>query len=179
MLQNPTLPSQYAAPLQELATFSTLCRQLRPKCDPINMPELPDVTLYVEAVAARTVGHRLNRVTIFSPFLLRSTAPPVEATHGKTVCQILRVGKRIAIGLEDHLWLVLHLMIAGRLHWRDAVAKPAAARGLLAAFAFDSGTLTITEAGTQHRASLHVLSGPDALHSLDAGGLEVLAARSE
>ena len=144
------------------------------------MPELPDVTLYVEAVAARTVGHRLNRVTILSPFLLRSTAPPVEATHGKTVCQILRVGKRIAIGLEDHLWLALHLMIAGRLHWRDApakpAAKPAAARGLLAAFSFDTGTLTFTEAGAQHRASLHVLSGPDALRSLDAGGLDVLAA---
>ena len=140
------------------------------------MPELPDVTLYVEAVAARTVGHRLNRVTIFSPFLLRSTAPPVEATHGKKVRQVLRIGKRIAIGLEDHFWLALHLMIAGRLHWSDAVIKPAAARNLLAAFAFDSGTLTFTEAGTQHRASLHVLCGPNALDSLDAGGLEVLGA---
>jgi formamidopyrimidine-DNA glycosylase len=144
------------------------------------MPELPDVTLYVEAVAARAVGHRLNRVTIRGPFLLRSTAPPVEATHGKMVRQVLRVGKRIALGLEDHLWLALHLMIAGRLHWRDAevkpAAKPAAARNLLAAFAFDSGTLTLTEAGARHRASLHVLSGPDALRSLDAGGLEVLTA---
>src|ERR1039457_6550634 len=147
MLHNPTLPTQYAAPLQELPTFSTLCRQLRPKCDPINMPELPDVTLYVEAVAARTVGHRLDRVTIRGPFLLRSTAPPVEATHGKKVRQVLRIGKRIAIGLEDHFWLALHLMIAGRLHWSDAVIKPAAARNLLAAFAFDSGTLTFTEAG--------------------------------
>jgi formamidopyrimidine-DNA glycosylase len=140
------------------------------------MPELPDVALYVEAVAARTVGHRLNRVTIRGPFLLRSTAPPVESTHGKTVQQVLRVGKRIAIGLEDHLWLALHLMIAGRLHWRDAHAKPAAARGLLAAFVFDSGTLSFTEAGARHRASLHVLSGPEALRSLDAGGLEVLEA---
>jgi formamidopyrimidine-DNA glycosylase len=89
---------------------------------------------------------------------------------------VVRVGKRIAIGLEDHLWLAMHLMIAGRLHWRGAHAKPAAARGLLAAFAFDSGTLTFTEAGARHRASLQVLSGPDALHSLDAGGLEVLEA---
>ena len=148
------------------------------------MPELPDVALYVEALAARTIGHRLNRVTIFSPFLLRSTAPPVEATHGKNVRQVLRVGKRIAIGLEDHLWLALHLMVAGRLHWRATpgkpvakrTAKPVAVRGLLAVLAFDSGALTFTEAGSQHRASLQVLSGPDALHSLDAGGLEVLAA---
>jgi formamidopyrimidine-DNA glycosylase len=140
------------------------------------MPELPDVTLYVEALAARTVGYALDRVTILSPFLLRSIDPPVEATHGKIVRQVLRVGKRIAIGLEDHLWLALHLMIAGRLHWRDAHAKPAAARGLLAAFVFDSGTLSFTEAGARHRASLHVLSGPEALRSLDAGGLEVLEA---
>ena len=140
------------------------------------MPELPDVTLYVEALAARTVGYALDRVTILSPFLLRSIDPPVEATHGKIVRQVLRVGKRIAIGLEDHLWLALHLMIAGRLHWREPAAKPAGARHLLAAFAFDSGTLTFTEAGARHRASLHILSGPDALHSLDAGGLEVLEA---
>lgn len=142
------------------------------------MPELPDVTIYVEAIAARTVDHRLDCVTVSSPFLLRSAAPPVEATHGKHVRQVVRAGKRIAIGLEDDLWLALHLMIAGRLHWRDApvraAAKPAAARNLLAAFTFDSGTLTFTEAGTQHRASLHVLSGPAALQSLDAGGLEVL-----
>jgi formamidopyrimidine-DNA glycosylase len=144
------------------------------------MPELPDVTLYVEAVAARTVGRQLNHATVRGPFLLRSTTPPVEATYGKHVRQVLRVGKRIAIGLEDDLWLVLHLMIAGRLHWRDAlaktVAKPACGRNVLAAFAFDSGTLTFTEAGTQHRASLHVLSGPDAPRTLDAGGLEVFEA---
>jgi len=184
VLKNQTLPTQHPAHLQELGKFATLYPRLLPQCDPISMPELPDVALYVEALAARTIGHRLNRVTIFSPFLLRSTAPPVEATHGKNVRQVLRVGKRIAIGLEDHLWLALHLMVAGRLHWRATpgkpvakrTAKPVAVRGLLAVLAFDSGALTFTEAGSQHRASLQVLSGPDALHSLDAGGLEVLAA---
>ena len=140
------------------------------------MPELPDITVYVEAVAARTVGHTLHHIAIRGPFLLRSTAPAVETTYGKHVCKVVGVGKRIAIGLEDDLWLAIHLMIAGRLHWREAGTKPATGRGLLAAFTFDSGTLTFTEAGTQHRASLHVLSGQDALQTLHAGGLEVLDA---
>jgi formamidopyrimidine-DNA glycosylase len=143
------------------------------------MPELPDVTLYVEAVASRTVGHRLDRVSIRGPFLLRSTSPAIEATYGKLVRQVVRVGKRIAVGLEDDLWLAIHLMIAGRLHWKDPVARPAktsGGRNLLATFVFDSGTLTFTEAGTQHRASLHVLAGRDAPRSLDAGGIEVLDA---
>ena len=139
------------------------------------MPELPDVANYVEALTARIVGRKLKRVLVRGPFLLRSTSPPVEAVQGKTVLQVRRIGKRIAIGLEEDLWLVLHLMIAGRLHWRDSAPK-LSARGPLALFEFDSGTLTLTEAGTQHRAALYVLAGEDALQSLDAGGLEVLQA---
>jgi formamidopyrimidine-DNA glycosylase len=139
------------------------------------MPELPDVTVYVEALAARVVGRQLLRATIRGPFLLRSVAPPVSALEGRTVRQMRRVGKRIAIGFEDDLWLVLHLMIAGRLHWRDSTPK-LTARGPLAAFEFDNGALTLTEAGTQHRAALHVVAGDAGLWSLDAGGIDVLEA---
>jgi formamidopyrimidine-DNA glycosylase len=139
------------------------------------MPELPDVTVYVEAIAARVVGHTLRRALIRGPFLLRSVAPPVSAVEGKTVRDVRRVGKRIAIGFDDDLWLVLHLMIAGRLHWRDSTPK-LAARGPLAAFEFDNGTLTLTEAGTQHRAALNLVEGDAGLWSLDAGGIDVLAA---
>jgi len=139
------------------------------------MPELPDVTVYVEAVAARAVGHTLRRAVIRGPFLLRSVAPPVSAVEGKTVREVRRVGKRIAIGFENDLWLVLHLMIAGRLHWRDSAPK-LTARGPLAAFEFDNGALTLTEAGTQHRASLRMAEGEEALGGLSAGGVEVLSA---
>jgi formamidopyrimidine-DNA glycosylase len=139
------------------------------------MPELPDVTVYVEAIAARAVGHRLRRAVIRGPFLLRSVAPPVGAVEGKTVREVRRVGKRIAIGSADDLWLVLHLMIAGRLHWRDSAPK-LTARGPLAAFEFDNGALTLTEAGTQHRAALHVVVGNGGLWSLDAGGIDVMEA---
>jgi formamidopyrimidine-DNA glycosylase len=139
------------------------------------MPELPDVAIYVEALAARIAGHKLERVVVRSPFLLRSAAPPLEAVSGKTVREVRRVGKRIALGLDGDLWLALHLMIAGRLHWRAAGAKPAG-RGPLALFEFDCGTLTFTEAGTQHRAALHVVAGLEGLRSLDAGGIEVLDA---
>jgi formamidopyrimidine-DNA glycosylase len=139
------------------------------------MPELPDVTIYVEAVATRIVGHRLQRVLIRSPFLLRSTTPPVNAVNSKMVREVRRIGKRIAIGLEGDLWLVFHLMIAGRLHWRDMAPK-LSSRGPLAVVEFDSGALTLTEAGTQHRAALHVVAGDDGLRSLDAGGIEVLNA---
>ena len=139
------------------------------------MPELPDVTVYVEALAARAVGHQLLRASIRGPFLLRSVDPPVKALEGKTVREVRRVGKRIAIGFEDGLWLVLHLMIAGRLHWRDSAPK-LAARGPLAAFEFDNGALTLTEAGTQHRAALHVVAGDAGLWTLDAGGIDVLEA---
>jgi formamidopyrimidine-DNA glycosylase len=139
------------------------------------MPELPDVTVYVEAVAVRTAGHKLLRALIRGPFLLRSVAPPISALEGHTVREVRRVGKRIAIGFDNDLWLVLHLMIAGRLHWRDSAPK-LSARGSLATFEFDSGALTLTEAGTQHRAALHVVAGESGLESLDAGGIDVLAA---
>jgi formamidopyrimidine-DNA glycosylase len=139
------------------------------------MPELPDVTVYVEALSERVIGHKLKRAIIRGPFLLRSVAPPVSAVEGKTVREVRRVGKRIAIGFEDDLWLVLHLMIAGRLHWRDSPPK-LASRGPLAAFEFDNGTLTLTEAGTQHRAALNMVAGDAGLWALDAGGIDVLTA---
>ena len=140
------------------------------------MPELPDVTIYVEAIAGRVVGHKLKRALIRGPFLLRSIAPPVSAVEGKTAREVRRIGKRIAIGFEDDLWLVLHLMIAGRLHWRDSTPKLGARSGPLAAFEFDNGTLTLTEAGTQHRASLNMVAGSENLWTLDAGGIDVLNA---
>jgi formamidopyrimidine-DNA glycosylase len=142
------------------------------------MPELPDVTVYVEALATRTAGHRLERVLVSGPFLLRSVAPPLSAVEGRQVREVRRVGKRIAIGVEGDLWLALHLMIAGRLHWRPSAPK-AAARNLLAQFVFDSGVLTLTEAGSQRRASLHVVAGEEGLRALDAGGIEVLGASPE
>ncbi len=142
------------------------------------MPELPDVTVYVEALRERLVGHRLIRAEIKSPFLLRSATPPLATAFGKTVCGVRRLGKQIAIGMEHDLWLVLHLKIAGRLHWRAANSKPTG-RKLLAVFEFDGGSLSLTEAGTQHRASLQFVEGEGGLLSLDAGGLEPLEADLE
>jgi formamidopyrimidine-DNA glycosylase len=139
------------------------------------VPELPDVTVYVEALRERILGRRLERVSIRGPFLLRSAAPPVTAAEGKSVQDVLRVGKRIAIGVEGDVWLAIHLMIAGRLHWKPTAPRPTD-RKVLAAFVFDAGVLTLTEAGTQHRASLHVADGEDALRALDAGGIDVFAA---
>ncbi len=139
------------------------------------MPELPDVTVYVEALRDRILGRCLERVSIRGPFLLRSTAPPVSAVEGRRVEDVRRVGKRIAIGVEGDLWLALHLMIAGRLHWKTSSPKPTDKR-VLAAFTFDCGVLTFTEAGTQHRAALHVAAGREALQALDAGGIDVFAA---
>jgi formamidopyrimidine-DNA glycosylase len=138
------------------------------------MPELPDVTVYVEALERRIVGERLERLEIRSPFLLRTVEPAVETALGKRVLAVRRIGKRIAIGLEGKLWLVLHLMIAGRLHWfaRDVPAK----RTALARLEFGSGTLTLTEAGTKRRASLHLVHGEQALAQQDPGGLEILSA---
>src|SRR5436190_23040523 len=128
------------------------------------MPELPDVVVYVEALQQRIAGHTLERVRIASPFLLRTTTPSPSDAQGSAVRQIRRVGKRIAIGFEDDLWLVLHLMIAGRLHWRPPAVKLPGKRGL-AAFDFDNGSLLLTEAGSQKRASLHVVRGEDGIHS--------------
>ena len=138
------------------------------------MPELPDVVVYIEALEKHILGQPLQAVRIASPFLLRSVDPALESAAGKIVKQLRRVGKRIAIGLEDDLWLVLHLMIAGRLHWRARGAKVSKPRGL-AAFDFPNGTLLLTEAGSQKRASLHVVAGDAGLSALDPGGLEVLA----
>src|SRR5438094_10534315 len=120
------------------------------------MPELPDVTVYVEATRARVVGHMLVRVGLKSPFLLRTADPPLSAAYGRAVRDVRRVGKRIAIGIEGDLWLAIHLMIAGRLHWSTSAPKMGS-RNLLAAFAFDNGWLSLTEAGTQRRASLHIV----------------------
>ena len=139
------------------------------------MPELPDIAAYLDALAPRILHRRLERIFVRSPFLLRTAAPPLADAEGRAVAALRRVGKRIAIGLEGDLWLVLHLMIAGRLHWKSALPKPTDTR-TLAAFQFDSGILTLTEAGTEHRAALHVIAGEAALAALDAGGIDPLAA---
>jgi formamidopyrimidine-DNA glycosylase len=137
------------------------------------MPELPDIVVYIEALESRILGRQLERVRLGSPFLLRTITPPLPDAHGKTVVALRRVGKRIAIGVEGGLWLVVHLMIAGRLHWAKPGAKLPARRGL-AAFDFPDGSLTLTEAGSKKRASLHVVAGEEGLRALDPGGLEVL-----
>ena len=145
------------------------------------MPELPDITIYIEALEARTVGHTLEKVRVASPFLVRSVDPPVGELEGKRVIGTRRLGKRIALALEEELFLVLHLMIAGRLHWKDASLGDGARPKIpgkkgLAAFDFTSGTLTLTEAGSKKRASLHVVRGERGLATLHRGGLEVLEA---
>ena len=137
------------------------------------MPELPDVTVYVEALRARVIGHRIVRAIVKSPFLMRSVDPPLNATFGKTVREVRRLGKQIAIGLDDDLWIVLHLKIAGRLHW-DTKAPKLGSRNILAAFELDSGWLWLTEAGTQRRAALNVVAGEADLQALSAGGIEPL-----
>jgi len=139
------------------------------------MPELPDIVVYIESLEQRILGRRLERVRIASPFLLRSVSPPIRSVEGQTVGSLRRVGKRIAIGFDNDCWLVLHLMIAGRLHWREAGAKLGPGRAI-AVFDFDSGSLTLTEAGSKKRASLHVVEGESALEALDPGGLEPLVA---
>jgi formamidopyrimidine-DNA glycosylase len=140
------------------------------------MPELPDVTVYIDALEARIAGEPLENVRLASPFLLRSVDPPLKETFGKRVTGLRRLGKRIVIGLEDDLFLVIHLMIAGRLHWKDKGAKVPGKIGL-AAFDFPTGTLTFTEASPKKRASLYVLRGEDALATHDPGGIEVLDSR--
>jgi formamidopyrimidine-DNA glycosylase len=137
------------------------------------MPELPDVTVYIEALRERIIGRKLMRALVRSPFLLRSATPPLAAVDGRTVHEVRRVGKQIAIGVEAGLWLVLHLKIAGRLHWQTSPPKMSG-RNMLAAFEFESGWLWLTEAGTQRRAALHVVEGEAGLQSLHAGGIEPL-----
>ncbi len=139
------------------------------------MPELPDIIVYIESLEARIAGQRLNAIRLMSPFLLRTFSPPVEAAFGKSVLGLRRLGKRIVFCLEDNLFLVLHLMIAGRLHWRASGAKAGRKTGL-AVFDFPQGSLILTEAGTKRRASLHLVSGEEALADLNPGGLEVLDA---
>jgi formamidopyrimidine-DNA glycosylase len=136
------------------------------------MPELPDIAAYLSALNERIVGETLERVRIGSPFLLRTAAPPISEAEGHEVKELRRIGKRVAIGLDNELWLVFHLMIAGRLHWRPKGAK-LSGRNNLAAFDFPNGSLVLTEAGTKRRASLHVVKGQEDLRNTDPGGIEV------
>ena len=142
------------------------------------MPELPDVEVYVEAIAARAVGQPLVAVRLASPFLLRSADPPLRSAEGRRVLAVRRLGKRIVLALEDDLFLALHLMIAGRLHWKERGARLPGRVGL-AGFDFPEGTLVLTEAGTKRRAALHLVRGEAALAALDRGGLEPLGASRE
>ena len=142
------------------------------------MPELPDISAYISALEPRIVGQPLEHIRIASAFLLRTAQPPIESAEGRVVRKLRRIGKRIAIGLDNDLWLVLHLMIAGRLHWKASGAK-LAGRSNLAAFDFPNGSLVLTEAGTRRRASLHVFSGEEALHSVDPGGIEIFSSDLE
>src|SRR6478752_7383478 len=146
------------------------------------MPELPDISAYITALEARILRQPLEQVRLGSVFLLRTVDPPLTAVNGRTVRELRRVGKRIAIGLEsapdENLWLVLHLMIAGRLHWKPLHAK-LAGRNALAAFDFPSGSLALTEAGSKRRAAVHVLAGEDGLRSIDPGGIDVFSSSLE
>jgi len=139
------------------------------------MPEYPDLTVYLEHLDKRIVGYVLERVVIRQPFLLRTAVPPLASVEKKRVTGLRRIGKRIVMALEGELFLVLHLMVAGRLHWTDAGGKPPA-RNAMATFAFANGTLVFTEAGTQRRASLHVVEGEADLAAMDPGGMEVMEA---
>lgn len=138
------------------------------------MPELPDIAAYISALEPRIIGQPLERVRLASAFLLRTAQPPLASVEGRVVHDLRRIGKRIAIGVENDLWLVLHLMIAGRLHWRAPGAK-LAGRQSLAAFDFPQGSLVLTEAGAKRRASLHIFSGEESLRSVDAGGIDIFA----
>jgi formamidopyrimidine-DNA glycosylase len=138
------------------------------------MPELPDITAYLTALEPRILGQRLERLRLQSVFVLRTVDPPVTAAEGRIVRELRRIGKRIAIGVEENVWLVIHLMIAGRLHWRPPQAK-LAGRNALLAFDFSGGTLILTEAGSKRRASLHVLRGEEALREIDPGGVEIFS----
>jgi formamidopyrimidine-DNA glycosylase len=138
------------------------------------MPELPDIAAYLTALKDRIVGQPLDHVRLASPFLLRTAAPPIASVEGKRVRELRRIGKRIAIGLEDELWLVFHLMIAGRLHWKAKGAK-LSGRNQLAAIDFPNGSLVLTEAGSKHRASLHLVRGEESLRDMDPGGIDVFA----
>ena len=139
------------------------------------MPELPDITVYVERLAAKVGGGMLQRVRVLNPFLLRTAVPPISQAEGRRVVGVERLGKRVVLALDGGLFLVIHLMIAGRLRWLAAGAKPPG-RIALATFEFDGGTLVLTEAGSKRRASLHLLASRDALTAMDPGGIDVLSA---
>jgi len=139
------------------------------------VPELPDISAYLTALDPRVVGQPLEHIRIGGPFLLRTADPPITAAEGHIVRELRRIGKRIAFGLDNDLWLVLHLMIAGRLHWKPANVALSSRRNL-AVFDFPKGSLLLTEAGTKRRASLHLVRGEEGLHSLDPGGIDVLSA---
>ena len=138
------------------------------------MPELPDISAYISALESRIVGQPLEHIRLNSAFLLRTAQPPLASVEGRTVRELRRIGKRILIGLDGDLWLALHLMITGRLHWQPSAAKLSGRRNL-AAFDFSSGSLVLTEAGTKHRASLHVLQGEESLRSIDPGGIDIFS----
>jgi formamidopyrimidine-DNA glycosylase len=142
------------------------------------MPELPDINAYLSALDTRIVGRTLERVRLRSPFFLRTAEPPISDVQGQVVRELRRIGKRVAIGLDNGLWLVIHLMIAGRFHWLSAGAK-LSGRNNLAAFDFAEGSLVLTEAGTKRRASLHVVSGEAALGAMDPGGIEVFTVTAD
>src|SRR5579862_3470306 len=138
------------------------------------MPELPDILAYMGALETRIIGQPIEQIRLASPFLLRTAQPPAKDVEGKIVCKLRRIGKRIAIGVDGDLWLVFHLMIAGRLHWKARGAK-LGSRQNLAALDFPNGSLVLTEAGSKHRASLHVVRGEEGLQALDPGGIDVFA----
>ena len=150
------------------------CKGEGETCKLVDVPELPDISAYLTALEERIMGQCLEQVRIASAFLLRTAQPPLKSAEGRKVVALRRIGKRIAIGLEGDLWLVLHLMIAGRLHWRAAGAK-LAGRNSLAAFDFANGSLVLTEAGSKRRASLFVLQGEEGLLSVDPGGIDVMS----
>lgn len=154
--------------------MQTLCATMHAEA----MPELPDIAAYITALEARVLGHKLERVRLGSPFLLRTVEPPLASVEGRKVEKLRRIGKRIAFGLEGDLWLVLHLMIAGRLHWKARDAK-LGGRQNLAAFDFANGSLVLTEAGSKRRAALHLISGEENLTALDAGGIDVFTSSLE
>ena len=156
----------------------SVCHSLVPRGKLVSVPELPDIEAYLSALRSRVVGERLTKIRIASPFLLRTADPPLSAVEEKTVAELRRVGKRIAFGFENELWLVLHLMIAGRLHWRPVGAK-LGGRQNLAAFDFPNGSLVLTEAGSKRRASLQVVASEEALRALDPGGIDVFSADLE
>src|ERR1700731_4430488 len=142
------------------------------------MPELPDIVVYIEAMGQRVLGHVLQRVRVAGPFLLRTAEPPIDSVEGHKVNELRRIGKRIALRFNNGIWLVFHLMIAGRLHWKTKAIVPDGRR-TLATFEFDSGMLTLTEAGAKKRASLHLFADEAAMEAIDPGGLEVLSATRE